>query len=170
MADRGTVSLPRYAGLAALHPCPVNRARPPAPSDYECDSASAGRVCPVLSSPLRSVKHCYARLSHQSYRRRRKAESKPKACCGLGFSWRPLRALRETPLVPLLFLRIEEDVVIEMSYPPERFGLQPILDNSAKTASQWSPWISSVPFLTVPPAPSFAFNCFRSFSQSSPES
>jgi len=44
--------------------------------------------------------------------------------------------------------------------PPDFLARKPSLDKSARTVSTWSPWISTTPFLTVPPAPQRALTFF----------
>jgi len=44
-------------------------------------------------------------------------------------------------------------------YPPARLTLYPEALNFAITFSQWSPWISMIPPLTVPPEPQNFFSC-----------
>jgi hypothetical protein len=50
----------------------------------------------------------------------------------------------------------------ENSYPPARLTLYPDSVNFAITFSQWSPWISIFPCLTVPPEPHNFLSCCAS--------
>src|SRR6266568_1110532 len=52
-------------------------------------------------------------------------------------------------------------------HPPARLTLYPNAVNLACTLSQWSPWISIVPSLTVPPEPHSFFSCCASAASSS---
>ena len=53
-------------------------------------------------------------------------------------------------------------LLYENSYPPARLTLYPKAVNFAITFSQWSPWISIFPSLTVPPEPHNFLSCCAS--------